>query len=167
MNEKILVAYSSKRGSTAQVAEFIGKELCAKGESVDVLPISKIESLDGYKGFIVGSAIRAGKWVPEATKFVEKNKDAFACRPVAYFIVCMTLASDKPGASALVADYLENERILVKPVSEGNFAGKYVYKELPLFFRILGKALKIPDGDFRNWDVIKKWADQVQPLMNR
>ncbi|HID01863.1 MAG TPA: flavodoxin, partial [Desulfobacterales bacterium] len=32
--------------------------------------------MDGYDGVLIGSGIRGGKWLPEAMKFVEKNRDA-------------------------------------------------------------------------------------------
>jgi menaquinone-dependent protoporphyrinogen IX oxidase len=41
MDNKILVAYASKSGSTVDVAQTIGKSLSAKGAKVDVSPVRR------------------------------------------------------------------------------------------------------------------------------
>ena len=49
MNKKILVTYASRAGSTAGVAEAIGKTLTGKGLQVDVLPMEAVKDLASYK----------------------------------------------------------------------------------------------------------------------
>ena len=47
MENKILVTYASKSGTTVEVAEAIGHALCAQGVTVDVRPI-KIRKQPGW-----------------------------------------------------------------------------------------------------------------------
>jgi flavorubredoxin len=62
MENKILVAYGSKSGSTAEIAEFMASELLKKGFSVDLKPAKDVKSVDEYKTVIVGGPIWAGSW---------------------------------------------------------------------------------------------------------
>jgi menaquinone-dependent protoporphyrinogen oxidase len=168
MNQKILVAYATKLGSTAEVAQVIGGELRKPGTAVDVLEISQVDSLDAYQSVVVGSAIRVGKWLPEAVKFVKHHRDVLSRIPVAYFVVCMTLSEDTPENRKKVLAYLDPVRQQVpevRPVDIGLFAGKIDMKELSLPLRFVVKMVKSPVGDFRNWDAVRSWAQQIHPAL--
>jgi menaquinone-dependent protoporphyrinogen oxidase len=69
MNNKILVTYASRAGSTAGVAEAIGKTLSARGEQVDVLAMQEAKNLTPYRAVVAGSAIQNKQWLPEAMQF--------------------------------------------------------------------------------------------------
>ena len=45
MNNRLLVTYASKTGSTAGVAEAIGKSLAESGAQVEVLPMRDVRDL--------------------------------------------------------------------------------------------------------------------------
>ena len=76
MGNKILIAYASACGSTGEVAEAIGQELCSAGAAVDVRLAKRVSDLGPYRAVVVGSAIRMGRWLPEAVKFVETHREA-------------------------------------------------------------------------------------------
>ena len=61
MNNRILVTYASRAGSTAGVAEAIGKTLIERGAQVDMLPMQDVKDLTPYSAVVAGSAIRAAK----------------------------------------------------------------------------------------------------------
>ena len=69
MDKKVLVAYASRAGATAEVAEEVSKTLAAEGLMVDVLPVQKVETLEPYSALVLGSAARIGKLVPETMRF--------------------------------------------------------------------------------------------------
>lgn len=165
---KILVAYATKAGSTAEVAAEIGRVMESEGGcQVDVCPVSKLNGVDGYDAVVIGSAIRGGRWLPEATKFVEKNRDALSRVPVALFTVCLTLKDDTEENRRTVAAYLDSVHELVQPVDVGLFAGAMDYNKLPLILRLLMKAMKAPEGDFRDWEAIRAWAGQVRDRLTQ
>src|SRR4030066_566370 len=56
----ILVPYATRAGSTAEVADAIGKNLAQNGAVVDVSAVKKVQSLNGYQAVVLGSAIRRG-----------------------------------------------------------------------------------------------------------
>ena len=165
MSDKILVAYASRCGSTGGVAEAIGQVLCDGGAAVDVRLVKDVTDVSPYRAVVVGSAIRMGQWLPEAVKFVETHRDALSQVPVAYFAVCMTLAEDTEENRRTVAAHLDPVREQVQPVDVGLFAGAMDYSKLSFVFRLIIKAMKVPEGDFRNWDAIRNWAANVRPLL--
>jgi len=155
---KILVAYATKAGSTAEVAAEIGRVIESQnGHKVDVCPVGKLNGVNGYDAVIIGSAIRVGKWLPEAMKLVERHRDALSQIPVACFTVCLTLSEDTEENRREVAAYLAPVYEIVQPVDVGLFAGVMDYSKLPFILRLMMKKMKSPEGDFRDWEVIRAW----------
>jgi menaquinone-dependent protoporphyrinogen oxidase len=168
MTQRILVAYATKRGSTAEVAQAVGDELGKTGAEVDVQEISTIKSVDGYHAVVVGSAVRVGKWLPETVQFIKNHHAALSKVPVAYFVVCITLSEDTPENRKTVLAYLDpvREEIPdVKPVEIGLFAGVIDMKKLPLMLRFVVNRVKAPKGDFRDWANIRQWAKRIRPSL--
>jgi len=162
MSEKILVAYATRAGSTAEIAETIGQTLALQNGAVDVLPLEKVKSLKGYKAVVLGSAIRIGHWLPEAVRFVEQNRDSLAQMPAAFFAVhLMNLGSDEANRKARLA-YLDPVRKLVTPKKEAFFAGVGDYKKVSWLDRLLARAVKAPEGDFRDWTAVRAWAEELR-----
>jgi menaquinone-dependent protoporphyrinogen oxidase len=164
MNDKILVAYASQAGSTAEVAEAIGQTLAESGAQVEVRLMKDVQDLTPYRAVVAGSAIHGSKWLPEAMQFMEKHRTVLAQKPFAAFLVCITLgmsSADKYRAG--VAAWLEPVRALVKPISEGFFAGSLDFNKVPLTFNTLLLRVAVafgalPKGDHRDWNAIHAWA---------
>jgi menaquinone-dependent protoporphyrinogen oxidase len=166
MSNSILVVYGTWAGSTAEVADVIGKTLAEGGAKVDVRPVESVKSLAGYHAVVIGSAIRVGKVKPEVLDFVKKHKTELEGVPTAYFVVCMTMKDDTPDNRKTVDAYLDPLRELVKPNDVGLFAGKMDYSKLGFFARIAVKYfVKVPEGDFRDWNTITAWSKAVLPKL--
>ena len=58
MTKKILVTYASRTGTTAGVAEAIGKTLAESGAEVDVRAVADVKDLTPYDAVVAGSAIQ-------------------------------------------------------------------------------------------------------------
>lgn len=172
MSGKILVTYASQAGSTAGVAEAIGKTLADSGMSVDVRPMKQVQDLTPYGAVVAGSAIHGGQWMPEAMQFVRTHQATLVQKPFAAFLVCMTLAMPKSQYREHVATWLEPVRALVRPVSEGLFAGALDCKTIPSFGDRLKFRLSVmmgvwSEGDHRDWNAIRAWANSLRPLLLR
>ncbi len=162
MNGKILIAYATRCGSTAEVADAIGKVFCERGAAVDVLPLKEVRSLDGYAGFVLGSAIRFGAWLPEAAQFVEQNLARLKQAPTAFFTVHLNNTADDEASKTARLAYLEPIRKLVPPAAEAFFAGVGDFSKVNFLERLMAKMVKSPEGDFRDWQKIRGWAEEIQ-----
>jgi len=161
MTHKVLVAYASRCGSTAEVAQAVGEELTKRGYAVDVRQAKQVTSLDGYDAVVVGSAVRYSQVLSEAVKFVEQNQSALNKLPVACFAVyLMNMAEDEASRKARLA-YLDPLRKLVTPKAEAFFPGVGNLQKVALFERLIAKAVKSPEGDFRDWSKIRAWASEI------
>ena len=172
MSDKILVAYASATGSTAEVAEAIGKTLVESGLQVDVRSMSEVADLAPYRAVVAGSAIHGGKWLPEAMQFMHTYQAELSRRPFAAFLVCITLGMPDSGKYRDgVSAWLEPVRGLVKPVSEGLFAGNMQLGKLPFTFdavmvRVAVALKALPNGDHRDWGAVRAWAASLPGLLS-
>jgi menaquinone-dependent protoporphyrinogen oxidase len=166
VSNKILVAYASRAGSTAGVAEAIGKTLAENGLEVEVRPMQDVTDLTPYRAVVAGSAIQGGRWLPEAMQFMQTHRAALARKPFAAFMVCMTMSMKNEQYRQGVKEWLEPVRALVKPVSEGFFAGALDLSKVPslrkrLMFRVSVATGVWSEGDHRDWDAIHIWASAL------
>ena len=173
MKDKILVTYSTRTGSTKGVSEYIGKTLTDLGENVDVLPMQEIEDLSHYKAVIAGSAIQAGKWLPEAFDFINTNRNDLNEKPFAAFLVCMTLAMPKGQYyRETVSSWLDPVRRLVNPIDVGLFKGTLDVKKIPSFsdrfkFRMSVLFGIWKEGDHRDWVSIQNWTENLKSHLDK
>lgn len=158
MNNKILVTYASRLGSTEAVAHIIAQTLAEIGQEVDIYPIQNVKDPGIYRAVIIGSAIRFGRWLPDAVEFVTENRELLNSIPTAFFTVCMTMSQDTAENRRKAASFLDPVRTLVTPVDEAWFAGKLDYSQLSFLQRVIEKVQGLPEGDFRDWSAIRSWA---------
>ncbi|WP_407836593.1 flavodoxin domain-containing protein [Streptomyces sp. DSM 116496] len=60
--QRVLVAYGSKHGATAGIAEEIGRSLRDDGFEVVVAPAQDVDDVRGYDGVVLGGSLYAGRW---------------------------------------------------------------------------------------------------------
>lgn len=172
MTETILVTYASRTGSTEGIAQEIARCLIQAGAQVHVLPVHDVHDVAPYAAVVAGSAIQGGQWLPEALHFVETHRAALAHKPFAAFLVCMTLAMNKGDHRAHVANWMAPIRARVRPVSEGLFPGTLDVSEIRSFgdrlkFRISVMMGIWSEGDHRDWEAVRTWAEGLRPLLLR
>ena len=160
--KKILVTYATRAGSTAEVAAGIAEVLRAAGTIVDTQPIRAVRDMNGYDAVIVGSAIRMGQWLPEAVEFVKAHCGTLSQIPTAYFLVSGLLHEDTPEMRQKVLAFLNPVHAILEPVSIGMFAGKMDSSKLSWLDRLMAKAVGTPEGDWRNWEAIREWTQELE-----
>jgi menaquinone-dependent protoporphyrinogen oxidase len=160
MADRVLVAYATKYGATAGIAERIGEVLREAGLATDVKPADQAGDLTPYRAVVLGSAVYIGQWRKEAAKFLQVHEHALAERPVWLFssgpmgegdAVELVKGWRLPGKLQPIADRIKPRDIAV-------FHGAVDPKKLNFIERWMLKNVKSPVGDFRNWDVIAAWA---------
>ena len=158
----ILIAYATRAGSTKEIAQTIAESLTEHGARVAIYPVKEITTLEPYRAVILGSAIRAGSWLPEAVTFVKQHKSDLEKLPLVYFLVCATMREDTPKHHDEVLAYLKRVRAMLEPLEIGLFAGKLDATKLGFFEKLLIKAMRSEEGDWRDWEAIHDWAGRIR-----
>ncbi len=165
---KVLIAYASAHGSTAEVAEFIGHVLSERGLSVTAASADTLSNIKGYDVIVLGTAIHAGTWLPAMTDFVSRFADELAQRSVFMWVNCIRVM-EQYGEEHVMEHYMVHELLRkINPKSVTAFAGKLDLQSVDwnerwtLAARYDGMTWPSSfDGDFRNWDEIRTWAHQI------
>ena len=162
--KKILVAYATKCGSTAEISTAITESLCAGGLSAELKRASSVKSIEGYQGVVLGTAIYMGSPLKEATDFIEKFVSQMADTPFAIFDVCLTMKEATPENEKIALDYLKSISDVISPIKSGAFSGRIDLATLPPLYRMFAQADNegtLAEGDYRDWNVISTWAEEL------
>lgn len=160
--ERILVAYATRTGTSVGVASAIGETLAARGFTVDVKPIQENPITEGYQTIILGSAINGANWLPEAVEYVKNHQQALNQAKVALFSVHIMNLDDDENSKKNRLAYLKEVRPLLKPIAEAFFAGLGMDPEGKAgIIRWAYRTFVGPEGDCRDWDKIRGWAQNV------
>lgn len=169
---RVLVAYATRHGATAGIAERVASVLEESGLSVDVKKIDDVSSTDEYDAFVIGSAAYYFHWLKEATRFVREHKSDFRQRPV-WLFSSGPVGDDKVDAeghdvlkAAAPREFMEFAQTL-DARDQHVFFGAFDPDAEPVglmerFTRLLPAVREaLPSGDFRNWADIESWAGQI------
>jgi menaquinone-dependent protoporphyrinogen oxidase len=194
--KRILVAYATMSGSTAEVAQAVGKEIAAGGVEVTVLPLEKVAGLERYDAVVVGAPMIIG-WHRAAIKFIKKHRKALEHTPLAIFATALSLTSTgetdvkgvpvyldpslaKPPQNPKGLTFRESHASLPryaspmlgaagrnKPVSIAFFGGQLDCTRLKALPRLFVMlVIQAQPGDRRNWHTIRDWASSLPQLFN-
>jgi menaquinone-dependent protoporphyrinogen oxidase len=159
MQPSILVAYASKRGSTAEVARFVGKRLGEQGLVVDVREAAEVEDLAFYDGVVLGGSLYFGRWHDDARAFLNRFRTALADRPLGVFALGPKTASPQDVAES--RGQLDRALGDAEPTTVAVFGGVIDPEKLRFPFN------RLPASDARDWRAIAAWADEVASLVTR
>jgi menaquinone-dependent protoporphyrinogen oxidase len=160
---KVLVAYGTKHGATAEIAERIGKVLREAGHEVDLASAGNAGDVTRYEAVVLGSGVYAGAWRKEAVSFLSSQQEALTGRPVWIFSsgptgegdpVALTKGWRFPDAIKSIVDRIQ-------PRDTALFHGAILPETLNLGEKIIVRMVKAPTGDFRDWQAIEAWASGV------
>ena len=96
--KKILIAYDTGYGTTAEIAQMIRKEILLCGAQADAIQVTAVDRLTTYDAVVVGSPIRLGRCTPRIKNFLKRNAGALNHLPIAFYFTCMSVirVSDEP-----------------------------------------------------------------------
>jgi len=152
----VLVAYATKHGSTAEIAEAIGEVLRDAGHDVDVRAAREVPRLAGYDAVVLGSGLYSAHWLRDANRFVKRHLVELRQLPVWLF------SSGPLDHSAEFDDIPPTPHVApgVEPIGargHRTFGGRLL--------ETTAAAAGIIDthriGEFRNWEHIRAWAREI------
>lgn len=155
----VLVAAASRHGATQEIAAAIGRVLAERGIDVEVKSVGNVADPAAFRAFVLGSAVYLGNWLEPARRFVDVHGDVLSTRPTWLFSSGPVGDPPKPRAdtavqlAAIVATTRAREHRL--------FNGRLDTSLLSFGERALVRAVRASEGDFRDWDAIRAWAEQV------
>ncbi|MBN1166972.1 MAG: flavodoxin [Methanospirillaceae archaeon] len=160
----ILVTYKTRTATTAEISQAIGNELTSMGHDIFISPIQEVSSIEKYDAIVFGAPVYMGHVEKELFSFVKKEQELLKTRPIAIFIVGIApVLPDKTGVLNLL-DQIKKTLSPIKPVTVTMFAGRLEREKVSFVKRKLIDFMKVPTGDFRNWDEIRAWAQSLPAL---
>jgi menaquinone-dependent protoporphyrinogen oxidase len=192
---RILVAYATRHGSTAEVAEAVGAELRSADVDVTVKQISGGLRADAYDAVVVGGPMIMG-WHKDAGRFLKRNSAALAGRPTACFATAASLTETQDESVAGVplfrdpwlvkvprrADHLTYKERYASPrhyfndivgparavrfVGVAFFGGSVDLTKMNLLEKLFVMLIVgAAPGDLRNWEAIRAWGREILPRL--
>jgi menaquinone-dependent protoporphyrinogen oxidase len=160
MSVRVLVAFATKSGSTAGIAQAIAEELRLMGLDAEARPVGEVRDVRPYGAVVLGSAIYFGRWRKEALRFGLRHAGELRGRPLWLFDSGPTNTSADEGKNEPIeaADRLARA---IGARARVTFGGRFMPEDAGRFTRRLiesGKSGTFVFGDFRNFDRIRTWA---------
>lgn len=157
---RVLVAYSGRNRSTAEIASWIGEALRDKGLEADITAAGMAEDLDltPYDAVVLGSAVYAGRWRRDAARFARRHRRRLRRVPVWLF------SSGPVDTSGREREIPPPPRVAwlarsLGAVEHRTFGGRLTDGAVgALAGRLLGEGM---GGDFRSQQEVRDWGGGI------
>ncbi len=145
----VLIAYTSKTGTTAECVDRLRKHL--NGMNVSTVELDKkMPELDTCDIFVLGAPVRFGKLPKSVREFLKSNEQKILEKPHALFLCCGLAHEYEFYIERLYSDELRRSAFLVE-----SFGGTLDYKGQNFFEKLLIHAIRssireneIEDGEY-------------------
>lgn len=164
----VLVAYGTGSGFTGELAEWIADELTRAGVTATAVDTKSSPDASAHDAVIVGSGIRAGNWIGDATAWVRAQADALRTRPVATFSCSLEVVDATEEKRHKVDGYTDKalEGLDIHPVAHHSFAGAYSPDRVGFAERMIMKVMKQNTPvDKRDENAVRVWTREILPSL--
>lgn len=157
----VLVAYASKRGSTAEIAETVAATLRREGLKVCLEPAGEVKDLERFDAVVLGSAVYMKRWRGDARHFLKKHRKAL--RQMPFWVFSSGPVGDPARDNQA---WMEPPKIVEKVEALGGrdhvvFGGCVPAEPQGMMERAMVEGTPKEYRDRRDWDEIRAWAKQV------
>ncbi len=158
--KNVLIAYSTKTGTTEEIAKTMATQLLGLGIESDVKKIGEIRNIEPYNCIIIGAPVQGMKWHPDALDFVQTHKNQFQRRLVGFFLSSYLYNTGRPSIRNQIPKILTQLANIVQPDLTGIFGGR-VEKPMPWVARLLLGVPKDAELDTIQWEGITEWTKEL------
>ena len=161
---RVLVTAASKHGSTADIAVALATALSdsAAGRAAGLVavsvPVEQGPDPTPYDAIVLGSAVYVGRWLEPAREYASEHVAHLRHRPVWLF-------SSGPVGEPSVPPVEPHDAApllqLTGALGHRVFPGRLEKSRLSFGERAMVTAMRAPVGDFRDWDAVRSWADEI------
>lgn len=157
----VLVAYASKRGSTAEIAETVAATLRRSGLDVDLEPVDRVCSLEPYDAVVLGSAVYMKRWRGDAKHFLKKHRKAL--RQMPFWVFSSGPVGDPANDNP---DWMEPPKLAEKIEEMGGrshvvFGGCLPAEPRGFMEKAMVEGTPKEHHDRRDWTEIREWAGEI------
>jgi menaquinone-dependent protoporphyrinogen oxidase len=156
MSARVLVAYATKLGSNAEIAEAIAGVLREAGHHASAQPARGVKGLDDWDAVILGSAIYAAHWQKDARRFTSRLGTQLAERPL-WLFSSGPLDPKLAGAQLPITQHGSEITAGLGARDHRTFGGRLL-PDAPIDPHVLETH---PIGDFRDWGAIRAYASSI------
>jgi menaquinone-dependent protoporphyrinogen oxidase len=161
---RVLVVVASKHGATAEIGAVLARAVVdsvagrAAGLEAVSVPVEQQPDPSPYAAVVLGSSVYVGRWLPPARNYAAAHVAALRGRPVWLF------SSGPIGEPPFPADEPHDVGALVRLTGARDhrlFPGRLEKSRLSFGERAMVTAMRVPVGDFRDWDAVRAWGDEI------
>jgi len=154
--QRVLVAYGSRNGGTAGIAEMIADSLRAAGFDAYARAAAEVRDISGYAMVVLGGALYNRQWHRDAQRFGRRHAQALRERPVWLFSSgpLEAVAVDIPPVPAVAA-------LATRVEARGHrtFGGRLDEGAKGFIARAMVRNGR--GGDYRDMDRVGQWAREI------
>jgi menaquinone-dependent protoporphyrinogen oxidase len=156
MAARVLVAYATKLGSNAEIADAIARVLRSSGHHVSAVSVRDVKAIDGWDAVILGSAIYAAHWQKDARRFVSRFHDRLQVLPL-WLWGSGPLDPQLASADLPITPHAAEITGDLGALDHRTFGGRLA-PDAPIDPQVLKTH---PIGDFRDWEAIDAYARKI------
>lgn len=155
---KVLIVWGSKMGGTEEIAAIIGEALRLAGLEVTLAPAGRAPWPRDFAAVIIGGALYANRWHPDARRFANQHLEQLRGRPVWLF------SSGPLDDSARHHDLPPPPQVAtlmdrIGALGHVTFGGRLTPEHAK--GRMAAAMARRTAGDWRAPDQIRAWADEL------
>ena len=160
---RALVTAASRYGSTAEIAQMIGEVLRSRGVTVTVAAPDDVGPLAQFDAVVLGSAVYTGHWLHPAIGLARRVATELPGRPVWLFSSGPVGDPGRKLVQQMGADPVDLPALVTATGARGHtmFAGKLDRRNLHGLQRATLWVFRSLEGDFRDQDAIRGWAQSI------
>jgi len=155
--KRVLVAYATKMGGTAGIAEVIAETLRGRGFGVTLTAAGGVPDRETFAAAVVGSALYTGRWRADAVRLLQRLAGQGGAR--VWVFHSGPLGNDDhespqspPAKVAVLIEQLGAEDVVT-------FGGRLPEDARGFFASRMAKRDQA--GDWRDLDQVAAWADHI------